>query len=158
MMKVLNLPKSIAEGKAPPPKPLLASPSGLIMSPMTPPSASAQAPPPPIPMPPFFFLLLLDSFRFRVWMPSFFIVRGRFTCNNGNWPLLSLFKFLLLPIELGSFCRVGVILDLTLYKDDVRHNTNLGQTKPISTYDRLLALIKHDCLSTVTFQTRLPQS
>lgn len=32
--------------------------------------------------PPFFFLLLVDILRFRVWMPSFFIVRGRFTCKQ----------------------------------------------------------------------------
>lgn len=32
--------------------------------------------PPPIP---FFFFDFDDSFRFLVWMPSFFIVNGRFT-------------------------------------------------------------------------------
>lgn len=28
---------------------------------------------------PFFFFDLEESFRFRVWIPSFFIVSGRFT-------------------------------------------------------------------------------
>ena len=28
-----------------------------------------------------FFLLLVDIFRFLVWIPSFFIVNGRLTCN-----------------------------------------------------------------------------
>ncbi len=31
---------------------------------------------------PFFFFDLEDNFRFRVWIPSFFIVRGRFTYNK----------------------------------------------------------------------------
>ena len=33
---------------------------------------------------PFFFLDFDDSFRLRVWMPSFFIVKGRFTYNSFN--------------------------------------------------------------------------
>lgn len=33
---------------------------------------------------PFFFLPFDDSFRFRVWIPSFFIVNGRLTCENGQ--------------------------------------------------------------------------
>jgi hypothetical protein len=31
---------------------------------------------------PFFFFPFELSFLFRVWMPSFFMVRGRFTCSN----------------------------------------------------------------------------
>lgn len=49
-------------------------PLALIMSPMTPPR--------PRQPPAFFFLLFDESFLFLVWMPSFFIVSGRFTCNS----------------------------------------------------------------------------
>lgn len=64
--------------KPPPPKPLLSM--GFIMSLMTPPN-DRQEPPP------FFFLLLDDSFLFLVWMPSFFIVSGLFTCNKRKFGL-----------------------------------------------------------------------
>lgn len=37
---------------------------------------------PGMPMEPFFFFDLEESFRFRVWIPSFFIVSGRFTYLN----------------------------------------------------------------------------
>lgn len=40
----------------------------------------SMAPIPPLP----FFLDLVDILRFRVWMPSFFIVSGRFTCKHGH--------------------------------------------------------------------------
>jgi len=33
---------------------------------------------------PFFFFDFDDSLRFRVWIPSFFIVNGRFTCKDAN--------------------------------------------------------------------------
>lgn len=49
-------------------------PLALIMSPMTPPR--------PRQPPAFFFLLFDESFLFLVWMPSFFIVNGRFTWNS----------------------------------------------------------------------------
>lgn len=49
-------------------------PLALIISPITPPS--------PRQPPAFFFLLFDDSFLFLVWMPSFFIVSGRFTCKS----------------------------------------------------------------------------
>lgn len=62
--------------------------SGLIMSDMTPPSDKQLDEP-------FFFLDFDDNFLFLVWMPSFFIVSGRFTCNE---------KLILL------LCKVGVAL------------------------------------------------
>lgn len=68
----------------PPPKPPLPAPpklgsSGLIMSVMTPVSDRHDELPEP-----FFFFDFEDSLRFLVWMPSFFMVNGLFTCNNGK--------------------------------------------------------------------------
>lgn len=68
-------PPPIPPPKPPPPKPPLPLSNGFIMSPIMPPRDRHE---PPL----FFFLLFDDSFRFLVWMPSFFIVNGRFTWNK----------------------------------------------------------------------------
>lgn len=71
-------------------KPLLAADipsSGFIMSDITPDNERHPGGPPPgptTPPDPFFFFDLELNLRFRVWIPSFFIVSGRFTCNNGK--------------------------------------------------------------------------
>lgn len=63
------------------PPPNLDGSNGFMMSPTPPPSP--KCPPRGMqPPPPFFFFDLDDSFRLRVWIPSFFIVNGRFTCNK----------------------------------------------------------------------------
>lgn len=68
------------------PPPNLDGSRGFMMSP-TPPPRPRWPPRGRQPPPPFFFFDLDDNFLFLVWIPSFFMVRGRFTCDKytTNW-------------------------------------------------------------------------
>lgn len=72
-------------------------PLALIISPITPPS--------PRHPPAFFFLLFDDSFLFLVWMPSFFIVSGRFTCKSRSQQFVESIGFNLNMAGLHGFER-----------------------------------------------------
>lgn len=74
--KISNLPIDAEK----PPENALDGSNGFIKS-LIPKWLPIGKQPPPIP---FFFFDFDDNLRFRVWIPSFFIVNGRLTYRNQN--------------------------------------------------------------------------
>jgi hypothetical protein len=68
---------------------------------------------------PFFFLDFDDNLRFRVWIPSFFIVNGRFTCKYETNYFIILFRI----IKSSSLGSLFIPKENTLYeKKTVKNN------------------------------------
>ena len=94
-------PPPIGEPKPPAPVPnppdFPVGSRGLIISDMTPPRERHEPG-----TPPFFFFDLEESFRLRVWIPSFFMVSGRFTCEQKKMNALKLLYHILLALWWGK--------------------------------------------------------
>lgn len=71
--------------------------------------------PPPMP---FFFFDFDDNLRFLVWIPSFFMVNGRFTCNNKKENKQIFIKFYFhIETHTNFFMLVSIyMLNGTLYQ------------------------------------------
>ena len=74
----------------------------------------SMAPMPPLP----FFLDFVDILRLRVWIPSFFIVSGRGTCNDTESRWLGVIVVVVVRVMVVAVMVVVVVVVVVVDDDD----------------------------------------